>query len=163
MTWHDEQVTQYRERHKIGTTARLALELALNVAARRHDCHVLGRQHLKNGRLVWSPRRTQRTTGKQLSIKASPEFLAALKAMPKSDSMAFLTTDYGRPFKSAAALGNKMSDWCRSAGLKQVMCDDGKVRSYRLHGLRKCALTMLAHDGATGPELLAISGQSSLS
>ena len=162
MTWHDEQVTQYRERHKIGTTARLALELALNVAARRHDCHVsaasISRMAAWSGRLT-----TQRTTGKQLSIKASPEFLAALKAMPKSDSMAFLTTDYGRPFKSAAALGNKMSDWCRSAGLKQVMCDDGKVRSYRLHGLRKCALTMLAHDGATGPELLAISGQSSLS
>lgn len=109
------------------------VELALNVSARRHDCHVLGRQHLKSGRLVWSPHKTQRSTGKQLSIKASREFLAALKAMQKNDCLTFLTTDYGRPFKSAAALGNKMADWCRAAGLEPVQCNDGKVRSYRLH------------------------------
>jgi integrase len=162
MTWGDEQIEQYRKCHKIGTTARLALKLALNVAARRHDCHALGCQHLRNGRLTWKPYKTVRITGKQLSVKVTPEFAEALKAMAKSDGMAFLTTDYDKPFKSAAALGNKIADWCLAAGLKPVTCDDGKVRSYRMHGLRKAALTALAHDGATGPELLAVYGHSSL-
>lgn len=68
-----------QNRHN-GTTG--ALEMALNVAARCHDCHVLDRQHLKGGLLVWTPHKTQQTTGKKLSIKASPELLVALKAMP---------------------------------------------------------------------------------
>jgi integrase/recombinase XerD len=37
-----------------------------------------------------------------------------------------------------------------------------KVRSYRAHGLRKAALRALAHAGATGAELMAVSGHSSL-
>ena len=31
VTWGDVQIEQYRERHKIGTVARLALELMLNI------------------------------------------------------------------------------------------------------------------------------------
>ena len=41
-------------------------------------------------------------------------------------------------------------------------CDDGRVRSYRAHGLRKAALRTLAHAGCTGVELMAVSGHSSL-
>ena len=39
----------------------------------------------------------------------------------------------------------------------------GKVRNYRLHGLRKAALIELAYQGATAMELLAISGHKNLS
>ena len=41
------QIEQYREQHAQGTMARLALELMLNIAARRHDAHQIGRQHLR--------------------------------------------------------------------------------------------------------------------
>lgn len=162
MTWGKDQIAQYSEHHRIGTVPRLALELLLNIAARRHDAHLLGRQHLKEGRLTWRPHKTQRTTNKVLTVPTLPEFTAALDAMPKSDVLAFLTTAYGKPFASPAALGNAMADWCRAAGLKPVTCDDGKVRSYRAHGLRKAALTALAHDGCTGPELMAVSGHATL-
>jgi integrase len=88
---------------------------------------------------------------------------AALDAMPRSDDvLTFLVNDYGRPFASAAAFGNKFADWCRAAGLKPVICDDGRTRNYRAHGLRKAALRTLAHAGATGVELMAVSGHSSL-
>jgi len=87
-----------------------------------------------------------------------PSLQAALDAMPKSEALAFLTNDYGRPFASAAAFGNKFAKWCMAAGLKPVVCEDGKIRNYRAHGLRKTALTTLAHSGATLPELMAISG-----
>jgi len=43
-----------------------------------------------------------------------------------------------------------------------VVCADGRTRNYRAHGLRKAALRALAHAGATGVELMAVSGHSSL-
>ena len=46
MTWGDEQIEPYRERYALGTMARLPLELVLNVAARRNDARLIGRQHL---------------------------------------------------------------------------------------------------------------------
>jgi hypothetical protein len=46
MTWLEPQVEQYRQRHALGTVARLALELLLNIAARRYDAHEIGPQHV---------------------------------------------------------------------------------------------------------------------
>jgi integrase/recombinase XerD len=170
MTWLEPQVAQYRERHKHGTVARLAIELLLNIAARRYDAHVIGPQHVlisnKDGKkkLCWRPHKTLRSTGKMLKIPIIPSLQAALDAMPDdgNEALAFLTTDHGRPFASAAAFGNKFADWCKQAGLKQVLCDDGRMRNYRAHGLRKAALRTLAHAGCTGIELMHVSGHSSL-
>jgi integrase len=169
MTWDGPQIEQYRERHALGTMARFALELMLNIAARRHDAHLIGRQHLRfdtddqQWKLSWRPNKTKRTTGKVLTIRVLSELQAALDAMPKSDAMTFLLTEYGRPFKSAAAFGNRFADWCRAAGLEPVVCDDGKTRNYRAHGLRKAACKQLAHAGCTGPEIMAVSGHATLS
>jgi len=169
MTWLEPQITMYREHHKLGTVARLALELLLNIAARRYDAHMLGRQHIiisnKDGKrkLCWRPHKTLRSTGKMLKITIIPSLQAALDGMPKSeDTLTFLTTDYGRSFASAAAFGNKFADWCRAAGLKPVRCDDGRIRNYRAHGLRKSSLRALAHAGCTGVEMMQVSGHSSL-
>ena len=162
MTWGDAEIARYRQHHKLGTAARLALELLLNVAARRGDAHVLGRQHLRNGKLVWRPHKTLRSTAKQLAIPVVPELQAALDALPATDGLTFLVTDRGRPFASAAAFGNKFADWCKAAGLRPVHCDDGRVRSYRAHGLRKAACKALAQHGCTAPEIMAVSGHSTL-
>jgi integrase/recombinase XerD len=163
MTWGDEQVAQYRYRHPVGTTARLALELLLNVAARRGDAYRLGRQHVRNGCLSWRPSKTMRSTAKMLTIRIMPELQAAFEAIPASDSLTFLTTDSGKAFASAAAFGNKFADWCRESGLPVVACEDGRKRSYRAHGLRKAACRKLAYAGCTAPEIMAISGHSTLS
>ena len=162
VTWGDAQILQYREHYANGTMARLAMELMLNIAARRHDAHLIGRQHLKNGCLSWRPSKTSQTTGKVLTIRVLPELQAALDAMPKSDALTFLLTDYGQPFKSAAAFGNKFADWCDGAGLEPVLCPDGKVRNYRAHGLRKAACRQLAEAGCGAPEIMAVSGHSTL-
>jgi integrase/recombinase XerD len=163
MTWLEPEVELYRGYHKIGTVARLALELMLNIAGRREDAHLLGRQHIKDGKLVWRPIKTQRTTNKQLKVRLLPEFQEALDAMPRADdALRFLTTDYGKAFKSPAAFGNKFADWCDAAGLKPVLCTDGVTRNFRAHGLRKASLRAAAHAGCTGSELMALSGHSSL-
>jgi integrase len=54
------------------------------------------------------------------------------------------------------------AQWCKQARLEPVRCADGLTRTYRGHGLRKAALRILAHRGATAVELQAISGHSSL-
>jgi integrase len=166
MTWLEPQVAQYRERWPLGTMARLALELLLNIAARRYDAFMIGTQHVRDGKLVWRPHKTLRSTGKQLSIRIGPELQAALEAIPADTRaegvLTFLVTEHGNPFASAPTFGSRFADWCRMAGLKPVLCDDGKVRSYRAHGLRKAALRALAHAGAPGAELMAVSGHSSL-
>jgi integrase len=51
----------------------------------------------------------------------------------------------------------------RRCGLKPVVCDDGRTRHYRAHGLRKSALRALAYASCTGVELMAVSGHSTLS
>src|SRR6185437_4528324 len=89
MTWLESQVEQYRQRHALGTTARLALELLLNIAARRYDAHEIGEQHViisnRDGikKLAWRPHKTIHTTGKLLKIRMLPSLQAAVDAMPK--------------------------------------------------------------------------------
>jgi integrase/recombinase XerD len=170
LAWKPQQVEQYRAQHPLGTTARLALELLLNIAARRYDAHVIGPQHVvisnRDGqkKLCWRPHKTTRTTGRLLKVPITSQLQQALDAMPARDgeTLAFLTTDHGKPFASAAAFGNKFAQWCDEAGLQPVRCEDGIVRNYRAHGLRKAALQALAHAGCTGVELMAVSGHASL-
>src|SRR5215472_15682130 len=50
-TWPEEYVEQYRTRHSIGSKARLAFELLVNVWAARVDTALLGRQHVRDGML----------------------------------------------------------------------------------------------------------------
>jgi integrase len=172
MTWKPPQIAQYRERHALGTVARLALELMLNIAARRGDAHHFGKQHQSFDserqifNLTWRPSKTLRSTGKSLTIPILPALQEALDAMPKSARadgvLTLLVTDYGKPFASAAAFGNKFADWCVAAGLKPVECDDGRVRSFRAHGLRKAALYTLYKAGGTVAELQALGGHGSI-
>src|SRR5689334_20248113 len=97
-----------------------------------HHAHQMGLTHIKGDKLVWQPHKTLRSTAKQLSIRIRPELRAALDAAPaRADGVTTsIVNEYGRPFASAAAFGNRFADWCRMAGLKPVLCDDGKVRSY---------------------------------
>jgi integrase/recombinase XerD len=172
MTWKLPQLTPYRERHALGTMARLALELILNIGARRHDAHIIGRQHqtfnpdIQLNVLTWRPSKTLRSTGKSLSIPVLPSLQQALDAMPKvkgdNSALAFLRNENGDPFASAEAFGNRFADWCQQAGLLPVTCDDGRVRNFRAHGLRKCALYTLYKNGGSLAELQALGGHSSV-
>ena len=112
--------------------------------------------------LTWRPSKTLRSTGKTPTIPIMPNLQAALDAMPKSDALCFLTTNHARPFASAAAFGNKFADWCKAAGLKPVLCDDGRTRSFRAHGLRKAAMYTLYKAGGNVAELQALGGHGSI-
>ena len=102
-----------------------------------------------------------RSSGKLLTIRIMPQLREAIDAMPPSGELRFLLNDYGKPFASAAAFGNKFADWCKAAGLQPVLCADGRVRSFRAHGLRKAAAVAMAHAGCTEQEMMSVGGWSS--
>jgi integrase/recombinase XerD len=170
MTWKPPQVEQYRARHPVGTMARVALELMLNIAARRTDVYQIGRPHMSFNAeiganvLTWRPQKTASSTGKVLSIPVLPFLQEALDAAKDQTGTAltFLTTAKAMPFKNAGAFGRDFTRWCDEAELPAVLCADGKVRNYRAHGLRKAALYTLYKLGATTAQLQSIGGHSSL-
>jgi integrase len=150
-TWTPAEVDQYRNYYKIGTKARLALELMLSVGARISDACRIGRQHEDAGWLkfvAWKNR--NKKTRKIIECPITRELAEALAASPTGD-MTYLVNDLGRPF-TINGLGNKMREWCDAAGLPQCTA----------HGLRKAAAVVLAENGATAPELCAIFGWSKL-
>lgn len=151
-TWTPSQIATYRAHHKIGTKARLALEIMLNIGARRSDACRLGRQHESGEYLefvAWKGRNKQKTR-KLIVARFTQELRAALDQTPVGD-LTYLINDQGRPF-TIAGFGNKMREWCDAAGLHQ--CSS--------HGLRKASAVAMAESGATAPELCALFGWSKL-
>lgn len=149
--WAPEEVQIYRKHHKIGSKARLALELMINVGARVSDACRIGRQHESDGWLkfvAWKNR--NRKSRKTIECPITPELRAAIDATATGD-MTYLINDLGKAF-TIDGLGNKMRDWCDAAELPQ--CSS--------HGLRKAAAVIMAENGATAPELCAIFGWSKL-
>ena len=52
-TWSEDDIGQYKQRHPVGTMARLAIELLLSTAARRGDVVKFGPQHVKDGTITF--------------------------------------------------------------------------------------------------------------
>jgi integrase len=154
-TWTPAEVDTYRKHHKIGTKARLALELMLNVGARISDTVRIGRQHEQNedGRrwlkfVAWKNR--NKRSRKTIQCMVLPSLEEAL-AHTSTGDMTYMVNDLGRAF-TINGFGNKMREWCDAAGLPNCSA----------HGLRKAAAVELAENGATAPELCAVFGWSTL-
>ena len=145
-SWTDAEVEQFEAAHPIGSKARLALALLLYTGQRRSDVVLMGRQHLRDGCLHVR----QLKTGAELAIPLHPALRTILDASP-ADNMAFLTTQFGKPFTSNG-FGNWFRDRCNEAGLPQCSA----------HGLRKAAARGLADAGCTAHEIAAITGHASL-
>jgi integrase len=147
-TWSEKQIDIYRERHKLGTRARLALELLYGTMQRRGDVVRMGRQHIQNG--VLSLR--QQKTGALVDIPVLPELDAAIDAMPKAEHLTFLVTESGKPF-TAGGFGNWFRIQCAAAGLPSNLS---------AHGLRKAGATRLAECGCSDHEIMAWGGWTTL-
>ncbi|KAF0137355.1 MAG: phage integrase [Xanthobacteraceae bacterium] len=145
-SWTTEEVRQYEARHPIGTKARLALALLLYTAQRRSDVVLLGRQHVRDGWLVFTQQKNKRRKPIHMQIPIVPALQAVLDRSPLGD-VVWLVNDLGRPF-TANGFGNKMRDWCDQAGLPHCSA----------HGLRKASATLLAEAGATEQQIMAMTG-----
>ncbi|MHA7777229.1 tyrosine-type recombinase/integrase [Roseibium sp. M-1] len=145
-TWSASEIATFREHYPLGTTARLAFELLYNLGIRRSDLVQLGPGNLDGDTIKLVP---QKGSKNELLVLPIAKALAEALRHDPQDQETFLMTEYGKPF-SSNGFGNKMRDWCDTAGLKQ--CSS--------HGLRKSAATVLAEAGATEYQLMAVFGWS---
>jgi integrase len=146
-SWNEDEIAAYRATHEIGTTARLALELALNTACRRSDLIEIGPQHIRNGIFSYD----QHKTLAPVAMPVHPDLLEVLAATP-STNLCFLMASTGRPF-TPNTFGNKFREWCRAAGLPQCS----------VHGLRKAQARRLAEAGCSAHQIASVTGHKTLS
>jgi integrase len=145
-TWGELEIEAFRQRHPLGSRARLAFELLLNTVQRRGDVIRMGRQHIRDDSILV----TQQKTGAKLKLPLLPQLVTAIEATP-SDHLTFLTTVAGKPF-TAAGFGYWFRKQCMAAGL----------RGFSAHGLRKAGCRRLAEAGCSEKQIAAWSGHRSL-
>jgi integrase len=147
LTWSEENIRQFEERHPIGTRARLALALLLYTAQRRADVVIMGKQHLRDGAIHIR----QSKTGTQLAIPVHPELQTVIDGTEGGD-LTFLITGWGKAFTPAG-----FTNWFRDR------CNEAKLQNgLSAHGLRKAACRRLAELGRSANEIAAISGHLTL-
>jgi integrase/recombinase XerD len=149
-SWTSEEIKRYRDRHAIGSKARLALDLLLYTGGRREDAPRLGPQHVRNGRVQFRQAKNDHRNPIDIDIPAHPQLLASIAAAP-SGHMTFLVTEYGKSF-TTNGFGEKFKHWCRQANLPHCSA----------HGLRKACATVLAEAGASEHEIASVTGHQSL-
>jgi len=139
--WTIEEVDQYREFHKIGTRARLAMDVLLFTGFRRADAVRFGKQHVRDGVIRY------RTTKNGVEVVIPLlEPLAQSIAATKTGDLAFLATEHGRPWVKES-FGTWFAEQCIAAGVPG-----------RAHGLRKAGATFAANNGANEYQLAAMYG-----
>jgi integrase len=139
--WEPEECEKFEAHHAVGTRARLAYELLLQVGQSRCDVVRMGRQHVRDGTLSLK----RQKTGVPFDVPVMPALQEAIDAMPAGDNLTFLVTAQGKPF-SAAGFGNWFRERCNEAGLPKCCTS---------HGLRKAPATRLADRHATTTQLMA--------
>jgi hypothetical protein len=102
LPWTSEECEQFEAAHPVGTKARLAYELLLQLGHSKCDVVRVGPQHVKNGELSFHRKKTKVA----FIIPILPPLKAAIDAMPKGERhLTFLVTEFGKPF-SAVGFGN---------------------------------------------------------
>ncbi len=145
-SWTLGEIEKYEEMYPVGTTARLALALALYTGQRRSDLVQFGKQHIRDGWLVFTQHKGRNRNPVRMEIPIIPELQSVIDQTPTGD-LTFLVTTFNRPFTSNG-FGNRFRKWCDDAGLPQCS----------VHGLRKAAAARLAELGCTEQEIMAITG-----
>ena len=145
--WTLKEVAAYEAQHAIGTTARLAFDLALYTSQRRSDVVKLGPPHVTmDDGIAWL-RFRQGKTGAEVQIPIIEPLAESIAARPAAEAKVFLVTSFGKPF-TANGIGNAFRAWCDEAGLKHCS----------MHGLRKATASRLAELGVAEGGIAAITG-----
>jgi integrase len=149
--WTPANLDKFEERHPVGTKAHLALGLLQYLGVRRSDVPVLGRQHVRDGKIVFRMHKGRRRASvPALSLPIITELqriIDASQAAGITGELTFLVTEYGKAFTSAG-FGN----WFRTR------CDEAELFGLSAHGVRKAAATRAAENGATAHQLMAMFG-----
>jgi integrase len=142
-SWTEDEITQYKRRHAVGTKARLALEIILWTGQRRGDARMFGPKHIINGKIHFRAAKNKADLGMPLA----QDLRRAIAAMPSVGITTFLVTEYGKPF-TKDGFGNKMREWCDQADLPQCSA----------HGLRHAIGRRMAESEASQQGMKAVGG-----
>ena len=143
-TWTRDDFAKFERKWSVGTMERLAYEIFFNTGIRRGDAHRFGKGHVK---LTEYSLNTNKT-GIAVEGDITPRLLHAIQATKRGE-LIFLQSSLGRPFASAAALGNWFGDACRAAGVPG-----------NAHGIRKGVASALAEEGMTEAQMNSFFGWS---
>lgn len=143
-TWSVDEAKQYLAHHPIGTSAHLAGALLLFLGGRPSDTAKYGRQHVRGGEITTVPHKRQHLRKDPVTKPILPILQRAIDAGPCGD-LTFIINEYGRGFTDKG-FGNKMRQWC----------DEANLHHCTAHGLRKAGAAILAENGATAFQLMAI-------
>jgi integrase len=151
--WTEDDVAKFQATHPVGSQARLALALYLNLGVRKSDVIRIGPRHIRDGELAdFQPKKTERTGGKLINIPLLRDTKAIIAATPVTGTETYLVTAFGKPY-SANGFGNRMRKWCDEAGLPDCTS----------HGLRKLCAIRLAELELSAPQIAAVLGHKNLS
>jgi integrase len=161
--WTDTDVAAFERHFPLGTMPNLALRVMLHSGCRVSDASRLGPQHVKlvadpetgmpTKCLVYTQHKNRNRKPVTVTTPIHADLLAAIEAMPAGNNLAFVLTERGRPFKSAASLGTWMRKRCQEAGLPDGLSS---------HGLRKAFACRAAEFGATPHQIRASGGWAGL-
>jgi integrase len=149
-SWTIEEVKKYETQHPVGTKARLAFGLLFYLAQRRSDIVRFGSHHRTGDLLTFTQFKGRNKSPITLQLPIPRDLATILDATPSGETT-YLINDLGRPF-TANGFGNKMRDWCNEAGLPECTS----------HGLRKARSARMADRGATGHQIMSITGHQTL-
>jgi len=141
--WREEHIAAFERRYPLGTTARLAFDLALYTAQQRAELRRMGPDHIDNGRI----RVREYKTGKESMIPMHPRLVASL-TLKRGNHTAFLLSDRDKPFASDESFGLWFSRKCADAGLK----------GFGFRGLRQASARRLPEVGLSARRVEAITG-----
>lgn len=147
-SWTEEEITQFRNHHDLGTRERLAMELLLWTDQRRSDVVRMGEAQIVDGCIPVA----QEKTGKTLWLPVAAQLRAAIDAMKPEDTskFCFLITRRGGSF-TKESFGNFFKKACVAAGLPHCTA----------HGLRKATLRRMAELEMANKTMKSLSGQTS--
>lgn len=146
--WTADDLRKFRKFHGQGTTPHLALTLFMFTACRISDAVSLGRanEFTRQGvqGLGWQP---EKHGSAFVEIPMLPPLFKATRA-PAIIGDQYLLNAKGKRFATPDSLGRMFRRWCDDAGLKK--------RSS--HGIRKAAGHLLAQEGCSQYQIMAIHG-----
>lgn len=145
--WSEDDIALFEAHWPSGSRPRLAMVLLLYTGQRPGDVARMGRQHVQDGRLIL----TQRKTGTRLSLPIHAALRGELDQV-QPGQLTFLLTEAGQGFSDAG-----FSGWF-SERARMAKLPDGCTA----HGLRKAAARRLAEAGCSAHQIASITGHKTL-
>ena len=142
--WTVAEVGQWRATFKVGTMARLAMEVLFCTMLRRSDAVLLGPRHLNREGTAFSIRPVK-TPDLEVTPPLLDELLAAIEAAGVTGET-YIQTVKGQPY-TAESFTNKFKDWAKEAGVPGSP-----------HGLRKLRAQLMAENQRTESQIMAAGG-----